>query len=389
MKLLFVLPAYEPAWAFGGIVRCMSDLCRGLAARGHRVVVYTINADGTGHSLPYVPADPVDQGGVQVYYFRSMFRRGSVFHSRELVAFLERTVETYDLVYCSATWQWLGVRTARVCQKHGVLLVIGPHGSFDDLRMRHHGMRKQLFWKTFLRQEVESAAAIHFVSDYEKKQSTKWVGCRPSFVVPNAVDLKQFRPIGPARATFRGRYGLNADRSLAITVARPDPIKRINLLIEALSQESRVDLVIVGPMDGPVASSWHSLARQLGVAERVRWLGLLAGDDLVEAYSAADVFVLPSLDENFGLVVVEALACETPVIVTPEVGVWGEICDVDVGQAVTGASDALAQVLGDVVENRMIWRQRGRRGPSVIQRFAVARIAERMEICFREIINGK
>jgi hypothetical protein len=82
MRLLFVLPAYEPAWPLGGVVRCMANLCRGLVRAGHSVAVYTLNTDGKGGELSYPCDIPVDQVVSQVYYHRSTFgSRVSLIHA--------------------------------------------------------------------------------------------------------------------------------------------------------------------------------------------------------------------------------------------------------------------------------------------------------------------
>jgi hypothetical protein len=90
LRLLFVLPAYEPAWEFGGVVRCMSELCRALAALGCEVTVYAI--DTHSRSKPdESPRAPIDQGGVRTFFFRSSFGQ-SVFYSSDLIRFRESTV---------------------------------------------------------------------------------------------------------------------------------------------------------------------------------------------------------------------------------------------------------------------------------------------------------
>ena len=132
MRILFVLPAYEPAWPLGAVVRCTSTLCRGLAAAGHAVTVYTTNASGTSRPLSFHPGQLVDQGGVSTFYFSPTFGCQSVFDSRALVRHLRQTVKTYDLVYISAVWQWIGVEAASTCVAAGVPMVTGLHGSLDE-----------------------------------------------------------------------------------------------------------------------------------------------------------------------------------------------------------------------------------------------------------------
>ena len=109
MKILHVIPSYEPAWAFGGTVTATSQLCRALAGAGVDITVYTTDADGRGGHLAVPIAQPVDVGGVRVYYFHCNIGPGSAFHSSGLSKTLRATVKDFDLVHVSAIWQWLQV----------------------------------------------------------------------------------------------------------------------------------------------------------------------------------------------------------------------------------------------------------------------------------------
>jgi len=114
MKILGVFPAYEPAWAFGGVVRCMSNLFRAMAKLGVDVSVYTTNANGNGDSLKVPVGAPIDMGGVSVTYFAPTFGSGSVWDSRDMIRTLDATISEFDIVYMSAVWQWIGIAAARL-----------------------------------------------------------------------------------------------------------------------------------------------------------------------------------------------------------------------------------------------------------------------------------
>jgi len=131
----------------------------------------------------------------------------------------------------------------------------------------------------------------------------------PSFIVPNGLDTAEFRSEGPA-STIRHEFGIPLDAPLVIAVGRPDPSKRLDLLISALSEVEQVYLAVVGPENSPLSDEYKARSRALGVDARVIWTGYKTGKELIEIYSAADVAALLSESENFGMVVVEALAVE-------------------------------------------------------------------------------
>jgi glycosyltransferase involved in cell wall biosynthesis len=390
MNLLFVLPAYEPAWAFGGIVRSTSSLCRALAALGHRVTVYTTNADGKGGTLNFPLGEPVDLGGVETYFFPGTFGPKSVWDSRALMGRLRHTAGSFDLVYLSAVWQWIGVATASVCARWGVPLVMGTRGSLDRILWDRGHWKKTLFWHLFLRRALSRAAALHLTSAYERRESEARLGRFDSFIVPNGLDCDYFAPVKGARARFRQRYGIPAEAPLVVTVGRIDPKKRVDLLIRAVWRNPDLYLAVVGGAAGELAQSWKNLARELGAASRVIWTGHLEGRELVEAYGAADVFSLISRDENFGMVAVEALACGLPILVTTGVGVWEEVSAEEVGRAVDFDLEAVVQALEHFRINRSLWAGWGKNGPKVARdKFTPARVASLMAQAFRDVVSGK
>lgn len=355
MKALFVLPAYEPAWALGGIVRCMSNLCRGLAGLGHEVTVYTINVDGRGAALDVPTGQAIDQGGVATYYFPSTFGAGSFFDSRALVRYLRQTIRNFDLVYASAIWQWLGLSVSKICAQQQVPLIIGTHGSFNKSMEHIRSLRRKIFWQLFLKKSLTRATAIHFTTVHERWQSSDLLKNFKSFIVPNSLDCHYFHPLKEARHAFRERYGIPAEAPLIITVGRAVPTKRVDLLIRSLPAAPEVYLLVAGPGPGGVARQWQGLADQLQVSQRIVWPGFLQGEELLAAYSAADIFALISTGENFGMVVVEAMACGLPVLMNSEVGVCDEINQEKGIFVVKQDPEAIGNALRYFTSQRPLW----------------------------------
>jgi len=386
LNLLFVTPAYEPAWNLGGIVRALSVLCRGLAGQGHQVTVYALNVNGKGGTLN-LPADqPVDQGGVLSYFFPSTFGPQSLWDSRALLQRLHRTAKDFDLVYASAIWQWLGVATAAVCHRYQVPLVIGTHGSFAQPLMKRHSWRKTLYWRAFLKRSLNRATALHFTTTYEKRMSAHLLGDYQSFVVPNAIDCQFFRPKKGNRQAFRDHHGIPQDAPVIITVGRADPKKRVDLLIQSLTFLPKLRLLVVGPDSYHLMGQWQKLAISLGVANRVHRTGHLEGEDLVDAYNAADLFSLISVDENFGNVVIEAMACGLPILVSEGVGSGEEVIDQPVGKMVRLNQTEIVAALDDFYQNRDLWAQWGENAVKVARtRFSAENVAKLMAQEFQNL----
>ncbi|MFB3905889.1 MAG: glycosyltransferase [Acidobacteriota bacterium] len=386
MRLLFVLPAYEPAWSFGGVVRCMSSLCRGLACLNHEVVVFTTDSTGGKARLPVPAGAPVKVGGVTVQYFPTTFGPGSVWDSRLLVSELRKRAKEFDLVYISAVWQWLGRSAVAICRELNIPSVFGLHGSIDTRLWSHHRYRKLFYWHAVLSRVLLQSTAVHFTTLYERQQSRKVRV--PSFVVPNGIDTREFRRVETASAVRR-HYGIPESGLLALMVGRIDPKKRIDVVIKALAKTPSVYLLVVGLDDVPLAQEYRRLARALGLQDRIRWAGHQTGDQLVELYSAGDLLLMPSEDENFGMVVVEALACGTPVLVSPHVGAWYALAPHRVGMVVDTDAAAVSEALRMLNQNRGLLREWSERAPVVVQDcFSVERVAASMVRAFRDVLTG-
>jgi glycosyltransferase involved in cell wall biosynthesis len=367
----------------------MSNLCRGLAGLGHRVDVLTIDTDGEGQSLQVPYGTAVDQGGVATFFFPSSLGPNSVFYSKDLVNRLHQTVRQYDLVYASAIFQWLGLSVSWICQKQKIPLIIGPHGSLDKQCWKRYILKKTIFWHFFLKRTVRLASAIHYTTIFERKESAGFLDNLPNFVIPNSLDCHYFHPLTEYREQFRHKYGIPLNVPLIITVCRADPMKKVDLLIKALQLYPDYHLLVVGAEPGNLTDTWKNLATELNVSQRIFWPGLLKGEALLQAYAAADLFSLISDHENFGMVVIEALACGLPVLVNPEVGVWESIKSAEVGLAVEKNPAAIAGGLEHFLHNPSFWASCAQKSVAVAHNlFSQEKIGSLMAQAFADVLSG-
>jgi len=355
MKILFVLPSYEPAWNFGGVVSCMSVLCRALVAEGEDVTVYTTNASGVDTPLSVPTNKVVDVGGVKVWYFKPSLGSKSNYSSKALIRKMAENIRQYDFAYISAVWQWLGVKAANICIMRNVPYLVGTHGSFAYALRQKSYLRKIIFKKLFLDRILKHSTAVHITTPNEKSAATGWLDVCNCIVVPNAVDKNKFKLEG-RRDGFRQRHNIPKDAHVIITAGRADWKKRTDLLIKALAISKSWYLIIAGPTDKEnKTAEWRALANQYKVSNRVVWTGFLSNADLLQAYSSADLFALVSENENFGMVVVEAMLCGLPVLVSKEVDVWCFLDKDNVGICVEKKHELIAAALNQfsVLEKRL------------------------------------
>ena len=369
MRILHVVPTYFPARRYGGPIVAVHGLCKALAARGHTVDVFTTNVDGPD-TLDVPESTPVDVDGVRVRYFPSSFRR--LYWSPAMRAALDAEIGTYDVVHIHAVYLWTGIAAARAARKAGVPYVISPRGMLvPELIRRKSRIVKTLWLRLVERRGFANASAIHFTSALEGEEAARIGLPLPSpFVVPNGIDVDP-RPDVPR------------DDATLLFLGRVSWKKGLDRVIAALPSLPSVRFVIAGNDDEELTPRLRELAQQHGVTDRVDFVGPMYGLAKNQLLARATLFVLLSTSENFGNAVLEALAMETPVVLSRDVGLADEVIHADAG--IIGL-DGVANLLRD----RERRAQMGRNGRMLVEsRFAWPRVAQEMEEAYLKIVGSR
>ena len=339
VRVLFATPAYWPAVAFGGPIPVARTLCEGLAARGHDVHVVTTSLTDVRSGRSW-RSEARDVGGVTVHYLATPARYRWMGLTPSLPLALERLPRP-DVAHVFGFRDVVTTATAAWCLGRGVPYVFEPLGMFEP-RVRKVRL-KRAFDATVARHVVRGAAAFAAVSQREADALVAGGACRELVHVRgNAFPA----PLDPPRGDLRARLGLEREQQLVLYVGRIASGKGIELLLDSVRGLQDVHLALAGPDDG---HGLHALveraARDTG---RVHALGVVARP--LDLYGDADVFVLPSAGESFGLAAAEAAACGSPVVVTDRCGIV-EFFEPDEAVVVpydAGAlQNAIERVLGD------------------------------------------
>ena len=386
MRLLHFLPVYAPAWQFGGPVLSVSRLCEALAAAGAEVEVITTNA-----GLPDWPAErlgvPEQWGGVRVVRY-PVDRAGGAIRSRALEAALASHLGRADLLHLSAVWQPLGLPVQRAAHRAGVPVVHSLRGALGPYGLGRGWWKKWPYFLLLERPLLQRAAALHCTSRQEVEE-LRGLGLRPRrWILPNPVDLSALRWEPALGRAWRARHGLPVDEPLLLVAGRLHHKKGLDLLpgvLTALADHPWRLAVIGNDDDG----SGRRLRRDLergGLASRCLWLPALPAAELLAPYNAADLLLLPSRHENFGNVVVEALACGAAALVTPRVGVGGDGAGLPGLQVVERRRGAWIKALGGWL--RQPRRPGGRAAGAMVERFSAGAIARSALEGYAAILGG-
>ena len=391
MKILHVTPAYEPAWSAGGVVRGTSLLCRAQAAMGHDVTVYTTNSSGDGW-LDVPVGQPIDVGGVCVVYFHTTLPRKFKF-SGSLAAACHKHIQEFDLMHVASFWNHAGLAACAAARRYGVPYVVSTDGAIDQDNFRRKHFKKWIYYQLFEKRNLYAAAAIRYVSEIEREKTAHLGLPTPSFMVHSGLDFSEFAHL-PARQMARNKLHI-AEEDFAIgCMARLDRSKALDYLIRAfglIADDLPKAILFLAGGDYGDEDRLRALVRQLGLKERVRFLGFIGAEDRAALLAAVDVMTLVSLGgECFGNAAVEPMAAGVPVLVSEHVGVSRTIAEDDAGIVVPVQDEAIAEGLVQLLGDPELRRRQGGNGyRSARQNFDIQVIADLMIRAYTDILEGQ
>lgn len=302
----------------GGVASAVTALSRGLARRGHKIDIVTLDdesctaqtADGSIHALGH---------GLTSYRY-----------SAKLLPWLRAHGGEYDRVIVNGLWQYLGFAAWRRFAGSSIPYYVFPHGMLDPwfkrtFPLKH--LKKCLYWPWAEYRVLRDAAAVIFTSEDERLQAHEsfWLYRARERVSPLGIEAESASP--DAKEKFLSTYPELQDTHILLFLGRLHPKKGCDLLIDAFPRAyaSHMALVLAGPDQIGWQRKLKDRIARFDLSPRIVFTGMLEGEMKQGALAAADAFILPSHQENFGMSVVEALAAGLPVLVSNRINIWREI----------------------------------------------------------------
>lgn len=349
MRILHVTPTYLPATRYGGPIYSVHGLCRALAKLGHDVHVFTTNVNGADDSQVTL-GWPQDLEGVKVTYFPSKVLR-RIYYSPKMKKKLSERIPSFDIVHNHSVFLWPTWASASEARRLHVPYVVSPRGMLvEELIRRKSTLAKSLWIRFIEKNNLRNAAAIHLTSAKEKAELQRLNLKLPKlFVVPNGVDVPREVPGTGISAAVRQAI---AGGPYVLFLGRIYWKKGLDRLVQAIQKvPGRMRLVVAGNDEDGFRAKVEKQVRQLGLGERVVFVGPAYGTDKAALFKNARCFALPSYSENFGIAVVEAMLCGCPVIVTPGVGLSNFVRDMSCGIVSDGTPEDLARAIREIDGN--------------------------------------
>jgi glycosyltransferase involved in cell wall biosynthesis len=342
MRVLLFAPNYLPATRYGGPVRSAHGLARGLVELGHHVDVLTTDVDGPGR-LDVALDRRSEMDGVQVHYCPIVPPR-RLYYSPALARRAAELLPRADAVHVNGMFLWPGPHVSRATRRAGKALVISPRGMLMPEMVAGKSRRIKQAWIGLQeRSNLAAATAIHVTSESEAEGlRTMRLDLAPVVTIGNGVDGPERQP---GQAEIDAIWGKVPEGRRVAVLARLDWTKGIDMAIAAVrAHPDAVTLIAGHDQIGLRAELEPELTRDDG---RVcgAFLGPLDGMDKWAFLAGADVLLVPSVSESFGMAVAEALVMGTPVIATEGVGAVTLLRRLDPGLVVPRNQAALNAAL--------------------------------------------
>ena len=421
MKVLHVIPSVSER--SGGPAQAIAPMCRALQEQGIEVTLATTDAglsgeeqrakgrgpalreelrakgEGDRHSqsagssplalspLPVTHHSSLmtDWNGVKTIFFPSQWGE-SFKYSRPFAKWLDEHAAEFDVVHIHAVFNHACIAAARACRKHGVSYIVRPLGTLDPWGMSQKSWRKRVFLYAGVNRMLSEAAAIHYTSKGEQTAVEESLKLNHGIVIPLGVDAAE-----PTSGFLSNLPALDGHPYILV-LSRLLPTKGLDALLDAFLELLGRDefqpwrLVFAG--DGPaayVAKLKEKVTGQLA-SDFVIFPGWLDGESKAGALSNASLLALPSHHENFGLCVMEALACGVPVLISPHVNLAPEIEAAGAGW-IAPVDRSLQTALAEALSSEEERSRRGKAGLELANHFTWERIASQLISLYDSVLS--
>jgi glycosyltransferase involved in cell wall biosynthesis len=363
MKILHIVPSIS--LIYGGPSQMVLGLAPALAKEGVEVTVLTTDSNGdTGQKPLDVPLNvPIKQNGYDIIYFRcAPFRRYKF--SLDLLNWLKTHANDFDLAHIHALFSPVSSAAAVVCSQQKLPYILRPLGTLDPSDLLKKKQLKKLYVAIIERRNLAKAAAIHFTSEQEAKVSERFGVATRDLVIPLGVIPPQYSS-NNGKDFITNKLGIPENVPLVLFMSRLDPKKGLNLLIPALEKllksGNKFHFVLAGasPQDPDYEQRIKDQIANSPLKSHTTITGFVSGELKTTLLQAADLFVLPSYYENFGIAVAEAMVAGKPVVISDQVHIWEQVRDSESGWVGTTDVSSLVDLLQAALQNPQECQRRG------------------------------
>jgi glycosyltransferase involved in cell wall biosynthesis len=393
MRILQIVPSIS--LIYGGPSQMVLGLAPALAREGVKVTIITTNSNGdSGQEALDVPLNrPILQDGYEIIYFRcAPFRRYKF--SLNLLSWLKKHAHEFDLAHIHALFSPVSSIAAKICRQQKLPYILRPLGTLDPADLSKKKQLKKLYAAMLERPNIAGAAAMHFTSNQEAKISERFGVVTKDLVLPLGVipprrsgqskvehllpkeqqelesgflapQISLTEPYLHEREVLRKQFDISSDMPVVLFMSRIDPKKGLNLLIPALekllAEGLKFHFILAGtnPQDPNYEAKIRLQIENSPLNNHTTITGFVTGEVKVNLLQVADLFVLPSYYENFGIAVAEAMVTGIPVVISDQVHIWHQIRNSNSGWVGATETQAFTHMIREALQNPDERKKRG------------------------------
>lgn len=355
----------------GGTTTACIDLIEQLKTRLDRVYLYTLMSENT---VLY----SVENGGV---FFSEPSFMG---YSRELNK--ELRLHEVDVFHGHALWNLPIHQMAVIARKKSVPYIMSIHGMLEPWSLKQSVLKKTLAMALYQKKDLMMAFCLHATAMMEVNNIRKLGLKKPIALIPNGINISEY----PLKD-----YSIKKDKRKILFLSRIHPKKGIEYLINAWERlqeqlKQNWEVEIAGNGDSDYINALNDLIKEKNLQNQIRIVGPKFGKDKTVIYHSADLFVLPTYSENFGIVIAEALASGVPVITTTGTP-WEELEKYQAGKWIDINEESLANAMSFLMnKNKEELKNMGLNGRKLIEEnYSIESVAEKFVMLYQWVITGK
>jgi glycosyltransferase involved in cell wall biosynthesis len=380
LRVLHVLNSISPQ--NGGPTHALWLMLRAARSLGMSADVATTNGDANGNRADVSLDCFLDVQGFRVRYFRCQTRFYAV--SLPMLRWLWTRVRDYDVIHVHGLFTFAPIAAAWCARLRRVPYIVVPHGVLNLWgRENRRPVLKRASIFCVERPLLRHASSVQFTSNRELEEFTDLgIGVK-SEVIAHPVSIESAETAA-VPADIAPALNALAGRPAVLFLARIHPIKGLDLLLQAFAGVRRLHpaavLLIAGSGEPELVNALRRLALDLGIGESVRWIGFVEGPLKRWLLERANVFVLPSWSENFGLAVAEAMAAGVPVVVTKGVGIAEIVAAAGCGCVTDNTASSLQRAIESLLADAATAARMGQAGKQAVRgELSLARFAQRLQ----------
>ena len=338
MKTLHIISSVDIK--MGGTVSALMNILRVEKNIGMDATVVTLKANELDPSLKDLATFIIISPSFPARFSRSKYAN----------LWLHENARSFDIAFIHSIWGIIQIEASRILHHLRIPFSIWPHAALDPFDLQKKKYLKKILGPIFIRPMLDNSKAIICTTKLESERLERYGATDKTRVLP--------LPISPLsapgdRERFRKRYLLTNDDFVLLFLSRIDYKKGLNLLIPSLNRISsnhpNIKLIIAGSDTNGYKRNVRAWIREYELEDRVIMSGFLSGQDRLDAFAGSECFVLPSMNENFGIAIVEALSAGLPVLISDHVYIWKEIIQSGGGwvcnYSIESLSDTITMIL--------------------------------------------